>query len=104
MLGLITRAVLTRILSEKGYHAGLGILFPPDHDDWWDGEFTHFDFAGTFKEIVKSVPKTMADKSFQDVKWAIECSDAIEPVEWNEAKMTFFSEFFVQFLREEGKV
>jgi hypothetical protein len=97
------RLVLTWIPSEKGYHSGLEILFPPDDDNWWDGEFTHFDFKATFNEIVKSVPKTMADTSFENVKWTIECTGANEPVEWNEAKIAFFSESFVAFLTEEGK-
>lgn len=89
--------------SEKGFHSGLGILFPPEDDDWWGGDFTHFNFQTTFKAIVKSVPKAMLQKTFEHVRWTIECQSEEEPVGWTESKVTFFSEFFVKFLQEEGK-
>jgi hypothetical protein len=94
---------LTRIPLETGYHSGLGILFPPGDDDWWDGEFSHFDFDATFGEIINSVPKTMADKSFEKVKWVIESTNRNQPAKWNEANLTFFTESFIDFLMEEGK-
>jgi hypothetical protein len=97
-----TFSVLTRIRLENGYHSGLGILFPPEDDDWWDGEFTHFNFDRTLAEIVKSVPKTMALKSFQPVKWILECGNQNEPATWNESDLTFFSEVFIDFLEKEG--
>ena len=95
---------LTRILLAKGYNEGLEILSPPKDDDWWDGDFTHFDFDSTFKELAKSVPKTMADKGFKSVKWTIETTSPDMPVEWNDTNIAFFSHFFIQFLRVYGKV
>lgn len=89
---------------ETGYHAGLEILSPPEDDEWWDGEFSHFDFESTFNEIAKVVPKTMADKSFEQKKMVIKSTNRNEPVEWNESSVTFFSEFFMNFLQEEGKI
>jgi hypothetical protein len=94
---------LTPISSEKGYHSGLEILSPPEDDDWWDGNFTHFDFEKTFNKIAGSVPKTMADKSFEPVKWVTKCSNENEPTEWNECKLTFYSEVFVGFLQDKGR-
>jgi hypothetical protein len=96
-------SVLTHIYLEKGYHPGLEILFPPEDDEWWDGEFSHFNFKATFNEIVKSVPKTMANQSFKTIKWTIECTNATEPVDWNKVNVTFFSDFFINFLKEEGR-
>jgi hypothetical protein len=94
---------LTLIPLEKGYHKGLEILKPPEDNDWWDGEFTHFDFDSLFSELANSAPKTMADKSFQQSKWIINSKDRNEPVEWHEANLNFFSEFFISYLKEEGK-
>jgi|SRR5882762_4851529 len=96
-------SILTRNSLEKGYHKGLGILSPPENDDlWWDGDFTHFDFDSVFREIGTSAPRTMADKSFKEMKWTIKSTTQNEPVGWNESNLTFFSDFFINFL-EEGK-
>lgn len=92
---------LTQIPLEEGFHNGLEILFPPRDDDWWKGNFTHFNFNAIFNQIAKSAPPTMADESFEN-KWIINSSHRNEPVEWNEWELTFFSDFFVGFL-ELGK-
>lgn len=95
-------SVLKTLPLAKGYHAGLEILSPPEDDDWWEGDFVHFDFDSTFNEIANLAPKTMADKSFEQTKWIIK-SNGNKPVEWNEANLTFFSGFFINFLEDNGK-
>jgi hypothetical protein len=96
--------VLKTIPLEKGYHAGLEILSPPEDDEWWDGEFTHFNFKTIFNDIATSVPKTMANKSFEQTKWIIKSTtNRNEPVEWNESNITFFSGFFINYLTIKGK-
>jgi hypothetical protein len=77
-------------------------LFPPEDDNWWDGNFTHFDFDTTFNEIANTAPKTMADKSFKDLKWILG-SNQTEPDRWNESEISFFSDFFMNFLQD-GKI
>jgi hypothetical protein len=93
--------VLTTIPLEKGFLPGLGILSPPKNDEWWNGDLINFE--SKFDEIAKSVPLTMTDKSFEEIKLNIKSSNRNEPVEWNESKITFFSEFFMKFLEEKGK-
>jgi hypothetical protein len=94
---------LTPIHLAKGYHEGLDILFPPEDDEWWNGGFTHFNFDRVFNEIANSVPKTMADKSFKDLKWNINSRDENEPEHWDDSEIYFFSDYFVEFL-ETGKI
>ena len=92
---------LTKISLEKRHQKGLEILDPPEDDNWWDGKFTHFNFNSLFNEIAKSAPKTMADKSFT-AKWILS-TNRNEPELWNESGITFFSDYFVNFLKE-GKI
>ena len=78
---------------------------PANNEGWWEGDFSsYFDFDALFNDIVESVPKTMADKSFEDTKWIIESSNNNEPANWNESNLSFFSEFFINYLESEGKV
>jgi hypothetical protein len=93
--------VLTTIPLEKGILPGLGILSPPNDDKWWNGDLKNFD--SKFEEIAKSVPKTMTDESFEEIKLNIKTTNRNEPVEWNESKITFFSANFMKFLVEKGK-
>jgi hypothetical protein len=93
----------TDLHSEKGFQSGLDILFPPEEEGWWYGDLTAWNFASTFREIVKIVPKTMAKKSFKQLKWTIDTSGEIEPVEWNETNLTFFSDHFIDFLQDTGE-
>jgi hypothetical protein len=88
---------------EKGYHKGLEILKPPEDDDWWDGDFTHFDFDSLFSELANSAPKTMADKSFQQTKWIINSTLQPEPVQWDESNLSFYSDSFLTFLQDGKK-
>jgi hypothetical protein len=96
-------SVLTTIFLEKGFLPGLEILSPPADDEWWKGVFAHFKFKSKFNEIAKEVPKMMADKSIEQIKWTIESTNRNEPVEWNDSNITFFSDFFIRFLMEKGK-
>ena len=50
-----------------------------------------------------SVPKTMADKSFEDTKWIIK-SNGDKPDEWNDSNLRFFSETFINFLVDKCRV
>jgi hypothetical protein len=88
---------------EKGYHEGLDILSPPEDNDWWEGDFTHFDFDSTFQQIAEYAPKTMANKSFEKTKWIINSTNHNEPVQWNESNQKFFGDFFIKYLQEKGK-
>jgi hypothetical protein len=45
----------------------------------------------------------MVDKSFEDIKWNLDSTDQNEPEQWNEKKISFFSDFFIGFLRT-GKI
>src|ERR1700721_376218 len=93
-------SVLTPIPLEKGYHEGLDILFPPEDEKWWDGNFNHFNFDSLFNDIAKSAPRTMADKSFSETKGIINSTNRDEPYKWNESETTFFSNYFVDFLQD----
>jgi hypothetical protein len=84
---------------ERGYHKDLEVLKPPEDDDWWDGDFTHFDFNSLFSELAKTAPETMADESFGQ-KWIIDSTIENEPEQWDESKVTFYSDFFLTFLKE----
>jgi hypothetical protein len=46
----------------------------------------------------------MAEESFKDIKWTVPSTNENEPADWNESSLIFFSNFFIQFLQEEGKV
>jgi hypothetical protein len=88
---------------EQGFHEGLDILFPPKDDDWWKGDFTHFDFNEVFNEIAKSVPITMANESFKEIKWIVKSTNRNEPAGWNESELTFFSEYFMNYFLKKGR-
>jgi hypothetical protein len=93
---------LTPIPPEKGFCKGIGDLFPPEDDNWWDGKFTHFDFDSLFKQIVERVPLTMANESFQQSKWVLKSSNPA-PQRWNEyasVAIRFFSDYFLEFLQQ----
>lgn len=94
---------MTPIHLEEGFHKGLDILFPPEDDNWWKGDFTYLDFKEVFNEIAKIAPITMADESFEENKWIIESSNQNKPVQWNESEFTFFSECFMEYLEKKGK-
>ena len=53
-----------------------------------------------FDEMANEVPQAMVKESFQEIKWVIDSKNKNEPVGWNESNLTFFSGYFMEFLRE----
>ncbi|KAF8230870.1 hypothetical protein L208DRAFT_1378363 [Tricholoma matsutake] len=90
---------------EKGYEPGLDKMFPPAQDDeWWDGDFKHFDFHKLFSEIIKHAPVAMADESLEETNWVLACN-GMAPNAWHEystERIVFFLESFVEFLKQDG--
>ena len=78
-------------------------MFPPAHDDeWWGGDFKHFDFPKLFSEIAKRAPVAMAEESFEETKWVLACN-GMPPNAWHEystERIAFFLDFFVEFLQQ----
>ena len=50
--------------------------------------------------MANEVPQAMVKESFQEIKWVIDSKNKNEPVGWNESNLTFFSGYFMEFLRE----
>ncbi|KAF8235449.1 hypothetical protein L208DRAFT_1257083 [Tricholoma matsutake] len=88
---------------EKSYEPGLDKMFPPAQDDeWWDGDFKHFDFHKLFSEIIKHAPVAMANESLEETNWVLACN-GMAPNAWHEystERIAFFSESFVEFLQQ----
>jgi hypothetical protein len=53
--------------------------------------------------MADSAPKTMADKSFEDIKWVLDSTDPNEPEQWNDSEIAVFSDYFIEFLQT-GKI
>ncbi|KIL56231.1 hypothetical protein M378DRAFT_182026 [Amanita muscaria Koide BX008] len=91
-----------QISAEVGYYGKLPAeMDPPQHDDWWSGDF---DLSSVFSKYCEDALDVMTEGEFENSQ--LQLADEGGEPQWSEVhypKIPFFSSSFNLFLSKEGK-